>query len=65
MTLQSIKDEYMKEVTRVCQESGLDVAQVDIIERMGSIIFDKAYVLGLEKGWQFEQDNARMQREDD
>jgi hypothetical protein len=56
MTLEKIRKDKLLEVTRICTEAGLDVAQIDVIERMSLIMFNQAYLLGLDKGWQFEQD---------
>lgn len=64
-TLDEIKDAQKHEVSRVCFELNLSVLQQDVVERMSMMLWEKAYKLGLESGWAYEQDNNRMQRDED
>ena len=61
MELDEILNMQKHEVTRVCNELNLSVLQQDVVERMSVMIWERAYKLGLESGWKYEQDNTNRQ----
>lgn len=55
-TLEDIKAEQKYEVSRVCFELNLSVLQQDVVEKMSMMLWEKAYKLGRDSGWAYEQD---------
>ena len=64
-TLKEIKEEYLAELDRICDETRMDLLQRDVIKRISGMIFDRGYQVGLDHGWSFEQDAKRQQSDGD